>query len=262
MKRNPIIITSCWSVPNLNIAYIEEGIIFIELKNTSAKTITIKALKIEFETESSFKPYSVTSKNIVKIKSKNIIKIEVPFSTKLILKHQTNVYKIKITFSLENQTHSKIFSAAPSNSIVIHSRRPVTNSMFVIHKDPIDTKLGNKVDFYLQKIGFSGFLAENDLRPGLNFWKDKIYPAIDECFAMIILWTKNASKTPKNILKEVKYAKTKKKPIILLREKNVKIHKEFLKFTEYLTAASIINEKEIVKLVENIEKTYLQGGYG
>jgi hypothetical protein len=261
MEKYPITIANCWSIPNLNIAYTENGIIFVELKNNSTKTITIKTLEIEFETEPYFKPYSVKSINPVKIKSKNIEKIQISFLTKLILRHLTNVYKIKITFSLENQIYSKISLNAISNSLIIHSCRPVTNLAFVSHKDPEDTELGNKVDFYLQKIGFEGYLAENDSRPGLDFWKEKIHPKIDESNVVIILWTKNASQNPKNILREVNYAKKKKKRIILVPEKDVKIPKEFSKHIGYHTVSSIINEKEIVKLVTDIEKTYHQGGY-
>lgn len=259
MEKYPITIVNCWSTPDLNIAYTENGIISVELKNNSTKTITIKTFEIEFETEPYFKPYSVKSANPVKIKSKNIEKIEVSFSTKLILKHSTNVYKIKLT--LENQTHSKILLGASSNSFIIHSCRPVTNLAFISHKDPEDTELGNKVNFYLQKIGFEGYLAENDSRPGLDFWKEKILPKIDESNVVIILWTKNASRTPKNILREINYAKKKKKRIILVPEKDIKIPKEFSKHIQYHAVSSIINEKEIVKLVIDMDKTYREGGY-
>lgn len=262
MTKNPIIIVNCWSRPDLHIAYTDNGIIFVELKNNSTKTITIKTLEIEFATEPYFKPYSVQFENPVKIKPKNIKKIEVPFLTKLILTHMTNLYKIKITFYSENRIYSNIPLNNPSiNYIVIHFSRPISNIAFVSHKDPEDTELGNKVKFYLQKIGFEGYLAENDSHPGLDFWTEKIIPKIDESNVVIILWTKNASQNPKNILREVNYAKKKKKRIILVPEKDVKIPKEFSKHIQYHAVSSIINEKEIVKLVTDMYKTYLQGGY-
>jgi len=261
MKPLKLKLENCWSIPKENIAFLDEGLIFVELKNNSTSTIKIKKIRIRFQAEEGFLPFEISEKTPIELKPKNIVKVEFPFIAELQLKHYTNTYSILVNFEQKNIKNSITFTNTPSNYIVIHSIRPIKKKIFISHKDPDDTLLGEKLNLLLAKIGFKGYLAENDRRPGLNIWKDKIYPTINESTAVIVLWTPNAFKNPGRILREVKYAKKKQKTIILLTEKGIKIPRTFPRKKEYVRIKGKIMDRDLIELVIDIEKTYKIGGY-
>ncbi len=126
----------------------------------------------------------------------------------------------------------------------------------------MQTQLGARLDHHLIKIGFRGYLAENDKSPGLDIWNDKIIPNINVCVALVVLWTVEAVKDSKRILREVKRAKRQKKKIIVLAEKDVKIHKLFKGTKEYCRVVKgKIEESDLIELVQYVERMYRDGAF-
>ena len=60
--------------------------------------------------------------------------------------------------------------------IIINPKHSPEKHFFLSHKDPENTFIASRLDHYLKKIGFIGYVAENDPKPGLDIWTEKIFP--------------------------------------------------------------------------------------
>jgi hypothetical protein len=58
------------------------------------------------------------------------------------------------------------------------------------HKDPQDAKSSVRLQTFLFKLGFNGYLAEYTKSPGVDLWKEKIIPAIENSLGTIVLFTR------------------------------------------------------------------------
>jgi hypothetical protein len=145
--------------------------------------------------------------------------------------------------------------------MIIDPVRPVERFFFVSHKDPQDSRLAVKLNHYLMKIGFKGYLAEEEKRPGLDIWQDKIIPAIGGCIALIVLWTSNAAIDSANMLREIEYAQKIGKKLIPLLEEGVSLPKVLPKEREFVRIPHNMSETDFIDVVSSIEHTYRTGGY-
>lgn len=261
MNNNQDLSIKCWSYPEEKIHYLDKGVINIEITNNTRSTIIIEKIKVKLNTEENLSVYCPKySGPKFSIKSHNVhSRIEIPFIAKLALKEATNTYKVEIT-STKNSKKTTV-EYPTFQYLVLRPIRPVNGHFFISHKDPDDTPIAEKMDQYLQKIGFKGFLAEIEKRPGLDIWKNKIFPGINICIALIALWTNNAKKNSKNILREMKHAKKMKKKIILICQDGVVLPKAFPKYTEFVTLPKKFKEKDLIDVVESIENAYRTGLY-
>lgn len=253
-------LVNCWSNPSLHITYLDEGSIYAEFRNNSDDTIEIDKIICQFQTEEGLKPYQCFATQRISIKPRNISKIQIPFVADLSLTADTNSYSLVVECRYAG--NSDMITLNPPTYLIIQPVRPPEKHFFVSHKDPEDTQLASKLNNYLMKIGFKGYLAEKERRPGLDIWQEKIMPAIDECVALIVLWTSNASVNPKNILREFDYAKDCAKKPILLVEQGVDLPDSFPQdFIEYVRTPGKVTEVDLIDLVRSIEHVYTTGGY-
>lgn len=250
-----------WSYPEEKIHYLDKGVINIEITNNTKSTIIIEKIKVKLNTEENLSVYHPKySGPKFSIKSHNVHpSIAIPFIAKLTLKEGTNAYTVEITYT-KNSKRTTVEDPT-FQYLLLRPIRPANDHFFISHKDPDDTPVAEKMDQYLQKIGFKGFLAEIEKRPGFDIWKNKIFPGIDICVALIVLWTSNAKKNLKNILKEMKYAKKMKKKIILICQDGVSLPKAFPKYTEFVALPKNFKEKDLIDVVESIENAYRTGLY-
>jgi len=249
-----------WSYPEEMIHYLDKGIFNLEITNNCSSQIEIKKITVKLNTEEGFGAYKIHFKGPkITIKPRQISsRIEIPFSADLSLTEHTNASGLEITYQKKDK---QVKTEYPTyHYLLLKPIRPVKEHFFISHKDPEDTDIAKKFDRYLQKIGFKGFIAEIEKRPGTDIWKNKIFPGIDTCIALIVLWTENAKKLPQNILKEMKHAKKQKKKIILISQKGINLPKSFPKYTEFIEIEKF-SENVFSSTVQFIEETYKNGLY-
>jgi len=263
--KQELSITGCWIDPHSNITYLEKAEFRVEIKNDSKHTLEIIKISCRFEAENDLPPHIFSREPMISIKPGNISSlIKIPFTVDLSLREATNYSLLEITYRYAKSVDliTATFGYPDTRYLIIKSVHSPEKHFFISHKDPVQTQLGTKLDYHLIKIGFRGYLAENDKSPGLDIWNDKIIPNIDGCVALVVLWTAEATKDSKRILREVKRAKRQKKKIIVLAEKDVKIHKIFKGTKEYYRVAEgKVKEIDLIELVEHIEKLYRSGAF-
>jgi len=252
-----------WIRPHSYITYLEEGDITLEFKNVSDESIEIDKIACSFETDIGLSPTESILSPMISIKPNNISRVRVTFLIDLKMKLGTNFAKIDVTYrNAKSQKSTTVTFTNPyTRCIIINPIHPPEKHFFISYKGSNDRQLATKLDRHLTKIGFKGYVAENDNRPGIDIWQEKIFPAIDDCVALIVLWTSDSLTDPSTIFREVTYAKEKQKRVILLAEHGLKIPEIFLGDKEYVQIQSKITDDDLIDLVENIEKTYKGGGF-
>lgn len=263
-ENQELSLQGCWMEPHSNITYLEKGYILAEFKNNSKHVIEIIKIQCHFQAENGLAPTISTISPMVSIKPRNLSPlIKIPFVVDLFLTRGTNYATIKVTYRRINVNESVTvkFENPDTRYLIISPVHSPEKHFFISHNDPEQTALATKLDQDLIKIGFMGYVAENDKRPGLDIWYDKIIPKIDDCVALIVLWTSDAKKDSKQILREARHAKMKKKKIITLVEKDVSLHSLFKGTKEYVRTSGKIKESDLIDLIVHIEKTYRAGGY-
>jgi hypothetical protein len=262
-SNQDISIIGCWIEPHSNITYLEKSQFKVELQNNSNNIIEIVEIKCQFQAEDGLSPKDFTLKPMMPIQPRNLEFFRIPFDVNLSLRQGTNysVLMVKYRHKGEIKEKSLTFTYPDTTYIIIGPKHSPEKQFFISHKDPQQTTIATKLDDCLIKIGYRGYVAENDKRPGTDLWEEKIIPSINNCVNLIVLWTSDAAKDPEQIIKEVKHTKTKNKRIIVLREKDVPLHEIFKGTVEYAVAQSKIDESEIVKLVEYIEKEHEAGRF-
>lgn len=253
----------CWIRPRSYVTYLEDGDIVLELKNISNELIEIEKISCSFEADEGLSPPESAISAMMSIKSNNISRIRIEFKTDLRLRGATNFAKVKVIYRKGKaaKIQSIEFTNPYTQCIIINPIHPAEKHFFISHKDPENTGLATKLDLHLIKIGFRGYVAENDKRPGTDIWKEKIFSSVDDCVALIVLWTSEAASDPTTIFREVHYAKQRQKRIILLAEHGLEIPEVFQGDKEYMQIRGKITIEELVNFVESIEKTYRSGGF-
>lgn len=252
-----------WIRPHSNITYLEEGHVTLEFKNVLNESIEIDKITCSFETDIGLSPIESVLSTMISIKPNHISTVHIPFLIDLKMKLGTNFPKIDVNYRINKSSKSTTvtFTNPDTRYIIIHPIHPAEKHFFISYKGQQDRQLATKLDQHLTKIGFKGYVAENDYRPGTDIWTEKIFPSIDDCVALIVLWTSDSAAEPSTVFREVEYAKGKQKRVILLSEYGLDIPKIFQGDKEYVQIKSKITDDDLVNLVENIEKTYKGGGF-
>lgn len=252
-----------WIRPHSYVTYLDELVVITKFKNNSDQIIEIDTVTCSFEPEDSLPTCSSSASPMISLMPNHRSSlVKIPFVVDLKLREFTNNPTLEVTYSVnKSSTKTLKFCTPYTRCIIINPMHPPEKHFFLSHKDPKDTLIATRLNHHLIKIGFIGYVAEDNPRPGFDIWDEKISPSIDTCVGIIVLWTSDAAADPQRIIREVKYAKKKGKRVILLAEKNVDIPDLFQGTKEYLTTESKISNIELVKLVEVIEKIYDLGGF-
>ena len=259
-----LVVETCWITPKPSLFYFNEGCINMEFRNNSDLTIKINEVICKFQTEENIqqeeKPH--TQKKVY-IEPKNRAMVQIPFTVDLNMILYTNTYSLIVNYQIGRSKEIHSISIRPAqNSIIVYSSRQSKKYFFISHKIPEDTNIAGRLDHYLQKIGFKGFLAENNPKPGLDIWKEKILPSIDcpECIGVIAIWSLKAILNPDAIMRELEYGQECGKKQILLVENGAELPIPFPSNTEYQRSLiDIFSESDLINLVNSIDKMYLEG---
>jgi len=251
---------NCRSLPERGIVYLDAGQVHPEFRNKSNLPIKIEQVYCAFQTEKGLIPYEASISMPQELRPRQLARFEIPFRADLGLTAATNSYSIKASGRAGDAPFSKEFPGR--GYLIIHDIRSTDKHFFISHKDPENTDVAKRLAHYLKKIGFYGFVAENEKRPGVKLWPEKILPAIDGCFGFVILWTEEARAHPENLLRELARARDGSKRMVLLWEDRAGLPDGFTPLLEYVRLPAKVGEQDLVNLVTYIENTYRIGGYG
>ena len=260
MKNNDLTLESCKSVPSLHVTFLDTGVIFTEFRNNSEKIIEIHEASCQFTSEDGLRPTKFTNCKPAYLEPKNSHSIRIDVKFGLELKMGTNAYAISVKFKAGLSRMKKQNFIQHEMNLIIHPKRALHDEFIESHKNPEDATITKKLKLYLEKCGFKGFVAEEELLPGIKLWEDKIYPAIDQCKALIVIWTKSSQTDPESIEREIIYAKKKNKPIIPIIEGELTLPEIISSEKEYFQYEKITDES-LIEIVTAINRTYELGKY-
>ena len=263
-EQDDLVLEDFWIEPRSYVSYLDRDLyVCTEFRNASEHILEINKITCSFHVEESLPRHTVCIEPHTSIRPGNRSPIlKIPLAIDLSLSGGTNIPVLEAEYTIDKSTPKKAHFGHPDTKhVIINPKRSPEKHFFLSHKDPEDTDLASRLDRHLTKIGFIGYMAENYPRPGLDIWNEKIFPVIDDSVGMIVLWTQNSAKTPKAILREIRYAKKKEKIIIPLVEKGTDIPDDLKGTKEYVNTTGDITDLDLVKLVKSIDNIYTLGRF-
>jgi len=257
MSHDELIVEKVWTHPDpstaRSICFLERFDIYIQIRNNTSRPLQVEKIECLFELDDEMDKYLPSTMPFLTLgpKQRNRM-IRIVCEADLSLKAHTNFFRVRIHYTSDSK---KIIEYDPHKFLVFVPLGEEDKQFFISHKDKEDTDISRLLAKLLRKLGYKGYLAEDDKRPGMNLWKEKIPSEIKCSAGFIILWTKNATKNPKNIYRELEIAKKMNKHLILAREDGVDIPKDFPKEIEYFNLESPILAHQLKELVYSIEET-------
>lgn len=169
-KQEELSLEGFWIRPHSYVTYLDELFVVVEFKNNSDQIIEIETITCSFETEKSLLAYSSSTSPMISIQSghrSSLVKI--PFIVDLKLKEYTNNPTLDVVYrTAKSLTKTVKFGNPHTRCIIINPMHPPEKHFFLSHKDPKGTSIAIELDRHLMKIGFRGYVSENDPRPGLD----------------------------------------------------------------------------------------------
>lgn len=139
----------------------------------------------------------------------------------LLFQRYTNTYRVDIAFS-RNTIGGRLERTAVDGEYIIVNDCPNFGNVeaFVSFKDPEDLVFAELEKTLLNRSGLRGYLARDDVQPGLDFW-EKIATHIQRSVATFVIWTKNTVVQYESVLRELEIATEAAIPVVLLLERGV-----------------------------------------
>lgn len=240
--------------------YLEDCLVHVELQNNSRREIRIDVVTCSFQTEEDLEKYEVTDDHLIYLQPKHRKSISIPLNIGLEMRSSTNSTTLEVTYTVNRSRRTKKFNY-PVHSLMISPIPLREKYFFISHKIPKDTKLAKRLEYYLQKIGFGGYVAEENSKLGYPLWDEKIYPAIDKCTGLIVLWTVDARKSSEFLIKEMVYAKNCDKTAMHIIEGKSPPSAIAGQPEEYQMTCRHVTKSDLVKLVRRIHIMYEQGDF-
>lgn len=187
--------------------------------------------------------------------------IIVPFTVDLGLYQSTNYAHVEIEYVVDNGAPRTLVFGSPSTAhmMVLPITAIPKNQLFISYKISTDTKLAHELHKYLHKIGFRGYIAEDDPRYGHDMYTGKFAPEINNSSALIVLWTGAAAAEPGTVQWELEYALSNKKRILVIKEDGVDPPPSLSSRTERFHAGSPVSRSDLVKFVTKFYRGYQRG---
>ncbi len=85
--------------------------------------------------------------------------------------------------------------------------------VFISFVDPENEELARLAAKYFKRAGITPYIAKSDEQCGSLFWADKIEPAIARSSGVLVVWTNDTTRRPKNVQREIEIAKRERRPI-------------------------------------------------
>src|SRR6266581_5160272 len=254
MNDQSLIVENVWSHPReTNVHFLQKCCLYVQVRNKLGRSVRIEGIECRFESEDGVKPYIPSQRHIEDLQHGYLSDpIAIEFEADLALKAYTNYYHIIISYDDGNK---RTLDYDPKKFFVFYPLGHARRQFFISHKDPQDTNIGRQLAGFLSKLGFIGYLSEDDHRPGIDLWKEKIPAAISASIGVVILWTSNAAKDPSKILRELEMAKLNGKPLILAPQRGIRVPKKFPRRIEYFRFKDPLSDVELKGLALSIHTT-------
>jgi hypothetical protein len=137
----------------------------------------------------------------------------------------TNYFDVAAVYRRpEGRRRSSLYEATSLHaSYLVVGQPPIFQpaQVFVSFKDPEDLELASLVGELLRRSGLESYLAREDPRPGSEYWRDKIEPAIRSSVALTVVWTHKTVGHDVSVVREVRIARRAGIPDVLLLEKGI-----------------------------------------
>ncbi len=260
MNDQHLIVEKVWShPPQAYVHFLQKCCLYVQVRNKSRRPLQIEGVECHFELDDIGDIYVPSQKHFEHLQPGQLsTPITVEFEADLAIKAYTNYYHIVIFY---DDGAKKTVDYNPQKFFVFHPLGRPEQSFFISHKDPQDTDIGRQLAQFLNKLGLDGYLSEDDNRPGMDLWKEKIPAALSTSIGVVFLWTSNAAKDPANIYRELEMAKSKGKRLIMAPEAGVPVPETFPQGIEYFRFRDPLARTELKRLALSIHRTYRHGGY-
>jgi hypothetical protein len=227
-------------VPSEPFHYLEEATIAVAPRNLGRERIIVQRVELEFQTDiPNVQPRDVmisfSPRTACELGGKAYDILNVPFKPSLLMTAFTNCYAVSLTYARGRNVAKTLRVKLPDQCYVIIKAVPSDGSrVFVSFKDPQDEALARMLETLLGRAGYEAYLARNDPRPGIDFWKRKIEPAIRSSEMVAVIWTTNTQAHMESVAREIKIAKSAQVPVMVFLEEGVTAPPRFpVKKTEY-----------------------------
>ena len=239
-------------------SYLSESALRIKIRNESNCQLLIQAVSCQFDQEqgTSRNPFRVhPSTTLAAGQTSNIL--SVPFTASLTFKPESNFCDITARVRSRRGSNWDRPESVPLGKLIWKKfvpckREPKT--FFLGHKDPEDKRHVERLNYYLTKAGFRGYMAEEDPRPGDFLWEEKIEARIQESAALLVLWTRSAASNPSNVKREIELAMSIGKRIIPIVEKGISPPDYFPRETvEHVELDPAKHDPSLVKVVQFLD---------
>jgi len=255
MSEENVLIEDVTSIPNTRAFFQLPCTVSVRIRNKTAHPILIEEVGCELEVDQGFDSFVPSVAPFIQLAPSHLsLPISIEFIADVSLKQFSNFYKITLKYSNSERTRmrldlkGKYFTFYPSGS--------GSKQLFISHKEPEDSDLARNLAHLLGKIGFKGYLSEDDHRPGLRLWEEKIPMSIRTSVGLVLLWTANASANSVNLLREIEMAKEAGIYLFPALEPGTDIPAALPKEVEYYRFSSCISSKELRSITISIDATY------
>lgn len=187
--------------------------------------------------------------------------IIIPFTVDLALRSSSNSARVEIEYTARRGDPKTLLFRSPDTAhmVVVPITTIPENQLFISYKISTDTWLAHELHKYLNKIGFRGYIAEDDPRYGHDMYTGKFVPEINNSAALIVLWTRAASTDPGTMQWELNHALETKKRILVIKEDGIDPPPALSDRTERFHAGSPITVSDLVMFVTKFYRSYKLG---
>ena len=257
-NQDSIIIEDVGSIPPTTTFFLMPCTIYVRIRNKTSQPVLVEKVECQLQVDDGFEPFTPFVTPFVRLEPEYLsLPIPIEFIADVSLKDYSNFYKLAVTY---NNSERKTLTHDPRKYITFHPQGSGGKQFFISHRDPEDSGLARRLANFLGKLGFKGYISEDDHRPGLNLWEQKIPMAIASSMGIVILWTAKAAQQPENIIREIEIAKKGGKPLFMAPEEDVEIPSVFPKEVEYYRFTKPISPTELKNLALSIDATYKTRG--
>ncbi len=199
-----------------NYPYLEECSISVEIESHCSHPILVDWVELRFNEEDglSSPPIRRTGPSGVIPPNQRSSPISVQFRVPLTFRSASNFFDVGVTFRDSTGTGGAAITKWFSSGRYIRvDTRPLREKLiFISHSVPEDEEKARCVKTYLERAGISGYMWEQDSRPGADYWPEKLYPKVDESQGLVAIWSTTTEARPNGVRKEIDRARKEKTP--------------------------------------------------
>lgn len=256
-NQETIVIEEVGIIPDTRVFFLMNCTIYVRMRNRTSQAILIEKVECQLEVDEGFEGFSPSVTPFIRLEPGYLsLSVPIEFIADISLKN-SNYFKLAVTY---NNSERRTLIHNPRKYITFYPQGSGEKQFFISYKDPEDSEIARGLDRLLKKLGFKGYISEDDHRPGLKLWEQKIPMAISSSIGIVILWTANAAQQPENIIREIEIAKKADKRLFMAPEQDVEVPPVFPTEIEYYRFAKPISQTELRNFALSIDATYKTTG--